>query len=177
MQSGDEFPYANTRAAHLLLNAIKAQKGEGTSLRTLAKRLGYAQATVLSHMSKGRVPIPLERATDIARAMQLDENMFAKAVILQRFPNLEGVVHGEHQEPDDLVHTLQLITGTSLDSLTEEQKLVIREVVADPNPARRWLSVSEIPLVAMLRRDVPRFTAGTLERAEIEMVVAKLKSH
>jgi DNA-binding transcriptional regulator YdaS (Cro superfamily) len=159
----------------MLLAAIKAQKAEGTSLRTLAKRLGYSQATVLSHMSNGRVPIPVERAGDIARALEIDPGKFAKAVIVQRFPDMEGVLNHGVDVSDDLVHTLQLITGSRLDTLTEEQKLVLREVVADPHPSRRWLSVSEIPLVAILRRDVPEFSAGTLDRADIEMVVAILE--
>lgn len=167
------FPYGDTEAARLLLQGIQKQKAEGTSLRTLAKRLGYAQATVLSHMSKGRVPIPIERAMEIAQVVGIEPALFGKAVVFQRAPEMArhlsatGMQHG-------LIRSMELIAGTTLNDLTDEQKRVLKEVVADPHPERRWLSVAELPLVTVLRRDVPDFASGRLDHADLNAISALL---
>ena len=43
----------------------RAQREQRLSIRKLGQRLGYKQATVLSHMATGRVLVPLERAADL----------------------------------------------------------------------------------------------------------------
>src|SRR5690554_2445042 len=79
-----DYPFQDTTAAKMLKSGLSQQKQEGRSLRTIAKSLSYSQATVLSHMANGRIRVPIERATEIARAIDIDERDFLAAVVAQR---------------------------------------------------------------------------------------------
>lgn len=146
----DQFPFAESRAAGMLREGIARQASVGRSLRSLGTKLGYKQATVLSHMAKGRVPIPLERARDIAAALEIAEPDFLGAVVEQRVPGASALL-SEGNPSFGLASDLTQIAGSGLDQLSPEQKSVMKEVAADPHPRRRWLAVAEIPYVNLVR--------------------------
>ena len=67
-----DYPLRGTRAQSMLEGAMKAAQAAGRSQSEVAKDLNYKTSVVLSHMTAGRVPIPIDRAKDIAKALGLD---------------------------------------------------------------------------------------------------------
>jgi hypothetical protein len=177
-----DFPFANTRAARMLREALdRIKRLRGISVRTLGKQLGYKQATVLSHMASGRVAIPLERAPDIARAADLSPGDFLAACVEQRSAEAATLLQYQPANEDEtsfgLVSELNVIAGQALDSLNEEQKSVMRKVAADARPGRRWLSEAELPIVEGLRRLRPEITEIGLtpsDRAKLEAALRQM---
>ncbi|WP_156906373.1 helix-turn-helix domain-containing protein [Novosphingobium acidiphilum] len=157
--SVDKVKFAATRAAGMLREAIPQQT---MSLRSIAKKLNYKQATVLSQMAKGRIQIPLERATEIARVMGIDPGEFLLAAIEQRTEDAHLINNSDFSDGRkggfqmNLMMIAGIESGRGLDDLTEVQKRIIREVVAEAQPERRWLSVAELPAMIHLRRLRPR---------------------
>ena len=147
------FEYGETDAARMLRSGLNRQKANGISLRAVAKKLRYAQATVLSHMANGRVAVPIERATQIAREVELDEREFLAAVVAQRAPEAKNLLSQGYETAFGLVAEIAMIAGTPPDQLTDEQKAVIREVAGDASPRRRWLSLAELRAVTVIRED------------------------
>ncbi len=168
------FQYGETDAARMLRSGLNRQKANGASLRSIAKELRYAQATILSHMANGRVAVPIERATQIARIVGLDERNFLAAVVAQRAPEAKTLLNVGHDAAFGLVAEIEMITGASPDHLTEEQKAVMREVAADRSPARRWLSVAELPAIIVIREAKPDFRQRGLSAADMNLIQAGL---
>lgn len=172
------FPFKESRAAIMLKNGLdRAHKERELSIRSIGKMLGYKQATVLSHMASGRVPVPLERATQIAEVIGIDPVAFLIACIEQRVTNASDLLMS-HMEDDahnfGLTTELELISGSKLNDLTDEQKTILRKVAADPRPSRRWLTEAELPLVESIRRLRPNFASdglGAADWARIERVL------
>ena len=80
-----DFPYAGSVAAEMLRHGLNTASVEHRrSLRSIAKGLGYKQATVLSHMASGRVLVPLDRAKEIALAVGIDPADLLMAAVEQR---------------------------------------------------------------------------------------------
>jgi hypothetical protein len=174
---GPEYPYADSPAARMLKSGIQGQKANGVSLRTIAKKLEYRQATVLSHMANGRVGIPIERAADIARAVGLDEREFLNAVLAQRKPKARALFQSQEEEVFGLASELRVIADKPLDNLTDDQKAVIREAVSDPQPGRRWLTLAELATVALLRRLRPGFRSTGLGADDLKAIEESLSRH
>lgn len=156
------YSYATTRAAKLLAGALETVwKKHRLSQRTIAAQLGYKQSVVLSHMALGRVPIPVERAEQIANLLALNVREFVMAVLEQRHPGVSkffdkrGEADSSICERQNLIADLEGAGGQSLNQLSPEQITVLREVVADPLPERRWASVNEAPLLSALRQCRP----------------------
>jgi len=170
----EEFSFADTAAARMLKDGLDRQKTKGVSLRSIAKRLHYAQATVLSHMANGRVGIPIERATEIAREVGLDQREFLAAAVAQRAPEAQVLLAGVPTGNFGLVAELAMVAGGSLDELSDEQKSVMREVAADPRPARRWLSIAELPAVNLIREARPHVRQHGLSSADMNLIGALL---
>ena len=146
----DFLPYAESDAAMLLADAIAERARERISLRELGRRLEYKQPVVLSHMATGRVPIPIDRAVDIACTVGLSPKRFLLSVLEQRHP---GVDWSLLVDPSvGFGRDLEMIAGRALDELPPDTKAVLREVVVDPKPARRWLTTAELPAVQVLRQ-------------------------
>lgn len=154
------------------INRLKTERR--ISLRMLAQELGYKQATVLSHMANGRIAVPLERAPAIAHALRIPVDHFLAAVAEQRIPGLTAALRhssrpGAHEERG-FAQDLRVIADLDFDDLNDEQKSVLREVVADPRPSRRWLSLAELPVVAEIRTMRPSIGAsGLSERDRIKI--------
>ena len=168
------FEYGDTDAARMLRSGLNRQKANGISLRAVAKKLRYAQATVLSHMANGRVAVPIERATQIAREVELDEREFLAAVVAQRAPEAKDLLSQGYETSFGLVAEIAMIAGTSPDQLTDEQKAVIREVVGDASPRRRWLSLAELRAVTVIREAKPNFRLNGLSAADLNFIQAGL---
>lgn len=165
----NNFPHADTKAAAMLRSGLARLKGEkGVSARTVAARLGYKQPVVLSHMASGRVPIPIDRVEAIAKEVCLDPAAFLLAAIDQRLDGRARQLLAQSQASDatGFVTDLQEIAGEDLATFTPAKKQVLREVVADPDPSRRWLSLSELPVVQMLRRKFPHIQERGLSATE-----------
>src|SRR5688572_16263254 len=105
-----EHRWAETLAARMLASGLKVAALErGLSLRAIGGRLEYKQPVVLSHMATGRVPIPLDRALDIAREVGLPDKPFLEAVLQQRHPGVDwSLVTGR---ADPLIGELETIAG------------------------------------------------------------------
>lgn len=174
-----DFPFADTNAARMLSAAIHRKKQEGTSLRGLARQLRYKQATVLSHMANGRIPIPLERVHDLAETLVLDEGEFAVAALTQRFPatdwrSLLPADRSQVAQAGEFLWKVEGAAGKPVTELSEEQIRIIMEVAATPEPARRWLSTPELRVLEMIRRERPNLTTYGLDMSDYHGIEALL---
>lgn len=167
--------YRDSAAARLLAQGLfNAASERGISQRSIAKQLGYKQSVVLSHMALGRVPIPVERAVQLAEVLMLDERTFVMAVLNQRFPKVDwksllSSPHGSNAA-DNLVESLEAILDGPLDLLNDDQTHVIREVASDKNASNRWLTVHEVPAVSLLRSLRPKMWSDGLSSKDREAV-------
>lgn len=162
-----DYPLANTEATKMLSQALeKANEDKGWSQRQVAKMLGYRSSVALSHMSIGRVPIPIDRALDFSRMLGMDPAEFLIAVIEQRHPDIDvrrvlsklSKNTGKTAKAPTSIVALELeeIARRELDELPVETINVLREVVSDSNPQRRWLNLSEVSVIDKLRKSFPR---------------------
>lgn len=174
------YDYADTEAAQMLRAALQRLRTEqGVSLRALAKQLNYKQATVLSHMASGRIPIPMRKAGEIAQATGMPPSSFIIAVADQRQPASFALTSSLEPgllslAPEGFADELGAIAGVPLDALTAEQKEVMRQVATDARPSRRWLSPAEIPAMQLLREVAPSISTEGLssdQRARIQQAL------
>lgn len=172
-------PYRDSTAARMLAEAIRRKQAAGFSLRRLAPTLGYKQSTVLSHMANGRIPVPMARAREIASVMGISQSEFLIAVMEQREPEASMMLMAGSIELalplQSFAEELEEIAGRSLDELSAEQKEVMRKVVVDPNPTRRWLAEAEIPAINLLRRFRPP-GQSEIDATDRELIAKALKS-
>ena len=149
-----DFPYASTEAARMLSEGLRTAAAErGLSVRQAGKLLDYKQAVVLSHMANGRVPIPIDRALDIAEVIGLPAREFLVSVLEQRHKEVNwGLITGIG---DDFVGSLEALAGRPLAQLSAEHRAVMRDVVVESKPSRRWLTLAELPLIDTLRSEAP----------------------
>lgn len=161
----------------MLEGAMKAAQAAGRSQSEVAKDLKYKTSVVLSHMTAGRVPIPIDRAKDIAKALGLDPNNFLLAVLEQRFPDVDfTTLFNISYSSEKTVRQLESIAGCSLDELPANTRAVLEEVVAARNPRRRWLAPVELPnieLVRNLRPDSPFSGLTDEDRRSIEKALRR----
>ena len=170
----DEYKYADTRAARLLSEALRRKSEvERVSLRSIAKQLDYKQAVVLSHMANGRVPIPVDRAEDIAAAVGLPEREFLLAVLEQRHEEVNWSLITSMN--DEFVEELEAIAGKPLSTLSPEHRQVMREVVTEPRPQRRWLALTEVPVMEAVRAEVPYIRSDSAPRRVIDRITTVLR--
>lgn len=178
LMSRDGYQWADTAAAKMLVAGLdRARDQRGRSIRQLAKELGYKQAVVLSHMATGRTPIPLDRAEQIASALEIDPAKFLRAVLDQRYPEVRwGLITAgaTATQADNLAAQLEIILNARLSDLNSEQRHVIREVAAERSPGRRWLSIHELPVIEAIRSRRPQDLNGQLADDEIDEILASL---
>lgn len=167
------YPFFDTAAQQMLDTGLKQTQLEtGLNQHQIAKeRLGYKTSVVLSHMARGRVPIPVDRAKDLAAALNLDSGAFQLAVLEQRFPHLDfRNLFNPTFSSDRTVARLEAIAGCSLDALPEATIQVLQEVVAARSPRRRWLAPAELAtmeFVRGLRPESPQSGLSDQERQAI----------
>lgn len=175
--SSGSVDYRGTRAQVMLDEALRRAQAAGRSQRTVAGELGYKSSVVLSHMGLGRVPIPVDRARDIAANLGMDSDAFLLAVLEQRFPesNIRALFNISYSS-DRTVSRLEAIAGGSLDDLPGETRAMLEEVVAARNPSRRWLAPAELAtmeLIRELRPDSPRSGLTDEDRRAIEKALGR----
>lgn len=160
-----DFSHSGTRATQMFAEALIAKPD--LSQRSLAHLLGYKSSVVVSHMASGRAPIPIDRALEIAAAVDMDPGEFLLAVLEQRYPDIaftdllsipagqqlrSGSTAGEDL---DVMRDLERVAGARLAELPEERLSIVRDVLTDRDPSRRWLTLNELPLVEDLRDKFP----------------------
>jgi hypothetical protein len=170
----DEYNYKDTRAAQMLAEGLRRASSErGLSVRQLGKKLNYKQAVVLSHWATGRVPIPIDRAVEVAHEVGLPEREFLLAVLEQRHAEVDWkLITGFN---DDLIEDLEDIAGKPLATLSPEHQQVMKEVVAEARPQRRWLTLSEVPVIEAIREQVPHVRSDGIPREMIERLTTALR--
>lgn len=173
-----DFPLAESGAAVMLREGLlQARLERGLSARKIGAALGYKTSVVLSHMASGRVPIPLERAKAIAEAVGIDPSAFLLASLAQKEPGAVELLRPASIADgyiDPFMAELLALAGHPLDKLPEEHKQVLREVVTDRTPRRRWLALAEIAAVVAIRETVPDFPSRGLDGAELNALRAIL---
>lgn len=159
-----DHPHRGTAAARLLNEGLRRASAERSlSLRKIAAALGMKQATVLSHMAKGRIAIPLDRAVQLAKVLRLDIPAFCMAVLEQKAPEMAEYLSPGLPVQEGLRNLVEIVGRAELD---EERLAIMREMVRDTNPGERWLRLEEIALVNDIRRLRPT-GVGDLERAMV----------
>lgn len=170
--SSRDIDLGETQAAKMLAAALRrASEERGLSLRQLAKELNYRQAVVLSHMSLGRVPIPIDRAEQIAEVLGIEKRSFLSAVLDQRHPDVDWslLTDSNEEQPrnsDPLGEELQAILGKPLADLSVGQRRIMREIASEKDAARRWLSVHELPVIDLIRQWRPAVGEEGLSAAD-----------
>lgn len=162
-----QYPLSGTRAQVMLEAAVKAAQAAGRSQRDVAVSLGYKSSVVLSHMTSGRVAIPIDRARDIAEALGINPTAFILAVLEQRFPKEDfNALFGVSYSSDETVRKLEAVAGCSLNDLPTDTRTLLEEVVAARNPRRRWLALPEIATVELVRRLRPESSKAGLDEED-----------
>ena len=172
------FPHADTQAALTLQSALtRAKTQKKQSLRAIAKLLNYKQATVLSHMASGRIPIPVERAKEIATVLDINPDAFMKLVLKQRYPDMPLSAEDEVNNHFALLSELnQLSSPVGLSNATPSQMRIIREVLRDDDPSERWLSPHEVFCVSEIRKLRPDIITDGLSSDDLQLVSLALGS-
>jgi hypothetical protein len=178
--TSDHHPLARTQATKMFAEAVAAKQKQGISQKDLAAALGHKSSVVVSHMATGRAPIPIDRSKDISDLLELDQNAFLLAVLEQRLPMLDfqslvgnpPVAGGKHEQ---LMNQSETIGGRPLSALPDDLLDLIKECVADKDPRSRWLSLDELPVVALIRQLRPTFRSQGLTQADQKKVLEALR--
>jgi transcriptional regulator with XRE-family HTH domain len=158
----------------------KAESDKGWSQRQVAKLMNYKTSVVLSHMASGRVPIPIERAPDFCRLLGIAPGEFLFAVLQQRYPEIDWnrLLSGPKKTTAKvskgyLAEELEALAGAELDELPQSITEILREVVSNRNAPKRWISLTELPVIESLRKTHP---AGltVAQRKSLEEFLAQL---
>lgn len=171
----DHFPYVDTDAAQILRSALDQYvRRKKSSLRKLAKELGYKQSTMFSHMANGRIAIPIDRATELADVLEIPRAVFVSAVVKQRYPEaFDALAAGADSSG------LQMdLAGVSASDprLTKMQQKILHELLRDTCPEERWLAASEVALVKFLRTEVPQVFDEHVTGARLRALKAAIQS-
>lgn len=160
--------YTGTEAALMLSDGLRiAAQERHLSLREIGRRLGYRQPVVLSHMASGRVPVPIDRATEIAEQVGIAPDKFLDAVLRQHHPNVEWALI--------TAEAGQLVFDQLLRSLSDEHHRVFQEVAKDSKPEERWLSIPEIAAVKLLRELYPHVSVTGLSAEDCQYLRASVE--
>ncbi len=60
----------------------------------LARKLDYPNPSFISMMEAGKSRVPVEKATEIANALEMDPTWFTRQVVLDRYPELREALFG-----------------------------------------------------------------------------------
>lgn len=172
-----DYPFSESRASKMLRSGLSdALSRRGLSQRRLAADLGFKQSVLLSHWASGRVPIPVERALELAHALHLDERSMLLAVLHQRHPNVAWeVLEDQHTPAYDFVSGLENIAGGPVEEFAPGQLRVMREAAADRRAERRWLSVHEVPVIEVIRRHRPNVSETGLEASDLRRMESTMR--
>jgi light-regulated signal transduction histidine kinase (bacteriophytochrome) len=171
----DPFPYVDTEAALMLRSALDQYvRRNKSSLRKLAKELGYKQSTMFSHMASGRIAIPIDRATELADVLEMPRATFVPAVVKQRYPEVADAL-ASGVGGSGLQMSLAGVSANDT-QLTKMQQKILRELSRDTCPEERWLAASEVPLVKFLRTEFPQIFDEQVTGAQRRALKAAIQS-
>jgi hypothetical protein len=166
--------FTDTEAARMLAEGLRiAAQERQISLREIGRRLGYRQPVVLSHMALGRVPVPIDRATEIAEQVGIQPDRFLEAVLHHQHPNVEWALLTGETVP--FMSALQGSVDVPFSSLGAEHRRILREVVKDNKPEERWLTITEVAAVNLLRELFPNLTVDGLSTEEFQNLRASIE--
>lgn len=171
-----DYPLQGTRAQVMLDEAMKRAQAAGRSQRAVALELGYKSSVVLSHMASGRVPIPVDRAPEMATKLGMETTVFVLAVLEQRYPDFDfRSLFNISYSSNLTVARLEAIAGCSLDDLPAETRSMLEEVVAARHPRRRWLSPAEVSTMELVRNLRSNGSIGGLSDGDREAIEKALR--
>lgn len=166
--------------------ALEKLQKENLSGRLIAAQMGYRSSVALSHMSTGRVPIPVDRAVEFAKKLKIDPATFVLAVLEQRYPDIDfmRLLVGDKKAlavdtsiEDVVADDIRSAAGSALAEMPEATLAVLKEAASDRNPRRRWMSMSELTVMDILRKERPDMLEHSLtsaQRAKLAKAVADL---
>ena len=170
----NSYPYAGTEAQTLLANAIRVwSERTGESVRSIGKRLGYKQATVLSHMSNGRVGIPVDRAEELAEVLRIPKGEFLSAVLRQRYSSVDWDAY--NAPATEQPHSFMVDMSGMAEVDAEDVAWLIREAAAVRNPRERWLTAHELEAVRAIRKLRPSFSREGLSASDLTALQSALR--
>jgi transcriptional regulator with XRE-family HTH domain len=78
-------------------NEIIAQRRQELNLSQgeLARKLSYPSINFISMLEAKKSKVPIERAADIADALEMDPKWFIECVLRDRHPNIAEVIYGK----------------------------------------------------------------------------------
>jgi hypothetical protein len=130
------------------------------------------QGTNLSHMANGRMPIPLDRAVEMASILPLDVTEFCLAVLEQRAPEVYETL--EDRLGVEAMAALTPLGRSACHEIaaaprvSDEHVAIISEALADVRPGERWLQPVEVPVIKMIREHFPQgVSMGDLELLKV----------
>lgn len=174
----DDFPFANSRAARMLQDGLsRAKKDKGLSVRQIGVHLGYRQQVSVGHMASGRSPIPIDRAEDIAAAVDLDPAEFLEAVVWQRYPNVDWSlmkVSTARQNKMTVEEALEAVFIAD-PTITRAQRKVVKELVIKRSSAARWLSTGEFEVMEIIRSMRPNLETKKISDVDRKAIESALK--
>lgn len=178
--SDESLPYVDSDAAQMLRAGLEhLSRTRGTSGRALARQLDMKTSVMISHWATGRIPIPVDRCVDMAKALDMDPAIFLRAVLRQRHPKINWLLLSAptpEEAAEGAIETeLRNLAGRPLAQLSVDHLRVLYEVAADPQASRRWLTVPEITTVQMLRDLRPGFRSEGLSPADRQALSAALR--
>ncbi|WP_298165292.1 hypothetical protein [Novosphingobium sp.] len=163
-----DLPFSHSRATLMLREALTTYTASHKGgLRALSAKLEMRPATVFSHMSNGRMAIPLDRADQLASVLGIDRAAFCLAVLEQRAPSayyaideVTGLGSVGANIPASMRAVLQVLPAGSVkdDELVE----LIRRAATSAHPLKHWIEGEEFELIA----DVRRLSGGRLNAAD-----------
>lgn len=162
--------FVDSIARNVLQNALRrARKERGVTLKDIATRLGIRQATVISHMATGRIGIPVDRAPEIAKILEIDPVWFTKLVLKQRHRTAMNAIGIDKLIPDDRDYDSTSLAITIAEHSADHAR-VMSEVARDIAPGERWLSVSELELMQLIRRLRPEVSTSGLSTEDMNAI-------
>lgn len=80
-------PFSPT--ANMLASAID---NSGLTHREIADRVNFKDASLIAELTSGELRVPLERVTELALTLGMDERKFINLAIEEYFPGVHGVL-------------------------------------------------------------------------------------
>lgn len=175
-QGAGDYPLKDTRAQVMLEGAMRSAQAKGRSQREVANALGYKTSVVLSHMTVGRVAIPVDRALRIAEELSMPTEAFLLAVLSQRFPEVDfNALFNVTYSSDQTLARLEAVAGCSLQDLPAESRGMLEEVIAARNPRRRWLAPAELATMDLIRSLRPESSSAGLSEDDRQAIEKALR--
>jgi cyanate lyase len=155
---------------------LEAKQKRKLSVRQISVKLGYKNSTVLHHMVSGRAPIPIDRAEELAEALELEFSEFLRAVVYQRHPEVDWNLLMLDCAPSAKIPVEEALDAVfSADpTMTRSQRLVLKDIVQNRATPKRWISQNELKVLELIRSLRPDAASEGLSVSDREKIEAAL---